>query len=421
VRYLPLIPLGNVPFLTNVRRVIDSSCVSAGPDIRRERNRARLLAGLREAGAASRAELARRTGLSRTTVASIVAELEREGVLLERDDGGGASPRGGRPPRLLFFSRSAGAVLGIDFGKRHVRVAAADLSHAILAEAERAMPTDEPAEIGLETAVELVDEVLGEAGVSRADVIGVGLGLPGPIEMSSGRVGSSSILPGWVGVRAAEALASRLDLPVQVDNDANLGALAELHWGAATGYRNAAYLKVSTGIGAGLIVDGRLFHGADGMAGEIGHTIVQEHGPFCRCGKRGCLETLAGAAALVELLQATHGPELTTQQLLDAAAAGDSAARRVLADAGRYIGTAVATLCDLLNPELIVVGGQLSAAGDVLLDPLREQVHRHAIPATSRHLDIVPGVLGPRAELLGALALVLAVGRPGFEPGTDGL
>ena len=298
-------------------------------------------------------------------------------------------------------------MIGIDFGKRHLRVAAADLSHAIIAEAERPMRTDEPAESGLQTAVELVDEVLGEAGLSRAEVIGVGLGLPGPIDMRSGRVGSSSILPGWVGVRAAEALASRLNLPVRVDNDANLGALAELNWGAATGYRNAAYLKASTGIGAGLIVDGRLFHGAGGMAGEIGHTIIQEQGPFCRCGKRGCLETLAGAASLVELLRGTHGADLRHQQLLHAAADGDSVARRVLADAGRYIGTAVATLCDLLNPELIVVGGELCAAGDVLLDPLREQVHRHAIPATARGLEIVPGVLGPRAELLGALALVL--------------
>jgi glucokinase-like ROK family protein len=381
--------------------------LATGPDIRRQRNRARVLAGLRAAGAASRAELARHTGLSRTTVASIVADLEREGMLVEREDGTGASPQGGRPPRLLRFSRSAGAVIGIDFGKRHLRVAAADLSHAIIAEAERPMRTDEPAETGLETAVELVDEVIDKAGFSRAEVIGVGLGLPGPIDMRSGRVGSSSILPGWVGVRAAEALASRLDLPVQVDNDANLGALAELNWGAAAGYRNAAYLKVSTGIGAGLIVDGRLYHGAGGMAGEIGHTIIQEQGPFCRCGKRGCLETLAGAAALVELLRGTHGAELTTQQLLHAAGDGDSGARRVLADAGRYIGTAVATLCDLLNPELIVVGGELSAAGDVLLDPLREQVHRHAIPATSRGLEIVPGVLGSRAELLGALALVL--------------
>jgi predicted NBD/HSP70 family sugar kinase/biotin operon repressor len=391
----------------------------SGPDVRRERNRSRVLVALREAGAASRAELARRTGLSRTTVASIVADLEQEGTLIERENGSGATPRGGRPPRLLSFGRSAGAVIGIDFGKRHLRVAAADLSHTILAEAERPMRTDESAEGGLETAVELVDEVLGEAGVARSDVIGAGLGLPGPIDMRSGRVGSSSILPGWVGVRAAEALSSRLGLPVEVDNDANLGALAELHWGAAAGRRNAAYLKVSTGIGAGLIVDGRLFHGAAGMAGEIGHTIIQEQGPVCRCGKRGCLETLAGAAALVELLHGTHGPELTTQQLLEAAAAGDSGARRVLADAGRHIGTAVATLCDLLNPELIVVGGELSAAGEVLLDPLREQVHRHAIPATARDLEIVPGVLGPRAELLGTLALVLTADTlsGGFQAG----
>jgi glucokinase-like ROK family protein len=380
----------------------------AGPDVRRERNRARVVAALREAGAASRAELARRTALSRTTLGSIVAELEREGMLVEQEDGGaGASPRGGRPPRQLSFSRSAGAAIGVDFGKRHLRVAAADLSHTILAEAERPMRTDDPAEAGLDTAEELVEEVLAEAGVARSDVTGVGLGLPGPIDMRSGRVGSSSILPGWVGVRAAEALGTRLDLPVHVDNDANLGALAELHWGAAQGRRNAAYLKVSTGIGAGLIVDGRLFHGSAGMAGEIGHTIIQEHGPVCRCGKRGCLETLAGAAALVDLLKGTHGPELTTKGLLAAAADGDTGARRVLADAGRHIGTAVATLCDLLNPELIVVGGELSVVGEVLLDPIREQVHRHAIPATARGLEIVPGVLGDRAELLGTLALVL--------------
>ena len=381
--------------------------MSTGPDVRRERNRSRVVAALRETGAASRAELSRRTGLSRTTIASIVGELRGEGMLVERN-GAGASPQGGRPPQLLSFSRAAGAAIGIDFGKRHLRVAAADLSHTILAEAERPMHTDEPAETGLATASELVDEVLEAAGVPREDVNGVGLGLPGPIDMRSGRVGSSSILPGWVGVRAAEALGSRLGMRVEVDNDANLGALAELHWGAAAGHRTAAYLKVSTGIGAGLVIDGRLYKGTGGMAGEIGHTIIQEQGDVCRCGKRGCLETLAGAAALVELLHGTHGEDLTTQGLLQAAAAGDSGARRVLADAGRHIGTAVATLCDLLNPELIVVGGELSAAGDVLLDPLREQVHRNAIPATTRELEIVPGVLGPRAELLGALALVLA-------------
>jgi predicted NBD/HSP70 family sugar kinase/biotin operon repressor len=382
--------------------------MSAGPDTRRARNRARVVGALREAGAASRADLARRTGLSRTTVASVVADLERGGVVVEQVDVSGASPRGGRPPRLLSFSRSAGIAIGIDFGQRHLRVASSDLSHAILAEAERPMRVEDPAESGINAAVELVEEVLGEAGVSRGEVVGVGLGLPGPIDRRSGRVGPSSILPGWVGMRPAEELGSRLGLPVEVDNDANLGALAELHWGAAQGRANAAYLKVATGIGAGLIVDGRVFHGSAGMAGEIGHTIVDEDGAVCRCGKRGCLETLAGAPALIELLRPRLGRRIRTAELLELAAAGDSACRRVIADAGRHIGMAVATLCDLLNPEVIVVGGEMSGAGDLLIDPLREQVRRNAIPAIARGVEIVGSALGPRAELLGALALVLA-------------
>jgi predicted NBD/HSP70 family sugar kinase/biotin operon repressor len=377
-------------------------------DARRERNRERLMAALREAGAASRSELARLTGMSRTTVASIVGELETAGVLVETGDGAGASARGGRPPRRLSFSRAAGVAIGVDFGKRHLRVAAADLSHAILAEAERPVHAEEPAEAGLDAAVSLVEDVMAEAGVTAHQVVGVGLGLPGPIDIRSGRVGSSSILPGWVGVRAADELGTRLSLPVEVDNDANLGALAELHWGAAAGRSNAVYLKVSTGIGAGLVLDGRLFHGSGGMAGEIGHAIVDEQGPVCRCGKRGCLETLAGAPALAELLEPRLGRSISTAELLSLATSGDSGARRVIADAGRHIGGVVATLCDLFNPELIVVGGELGRAGEVLLDPMREQVHRNAIPATARDVEIITGVLGPRAELLGALALVLA-------------
>jgi hypothetical protein len=162
--------------------------VTRGADVRRERNRARIVGALREAGAASRADLVRTTGLSRTTVGSIVGELQRAAVLVKRD-ADGVSKRGGRPPRLLSFSRSAGAAIGIDFGKRHLRVAAAELGHTILAEAERPMRTDDAAESGLQRASELVDEVLGEAGIPRGDVIGVGLGLPGPIDMRSGRVG----------------------------------------------------------------------------------------------------------------------------------------------------------------------------------------------------------------------------------------
>jgi predicted NBD/HSP70 family sugar kinase/biotin operon repressor len=397
-----------LPFCASQCDIFAPMATGGAADGRRERNRERVTAALREAGSASRSELARRTGMSRTTVSSIVGELEAAGVLIESEVDSGASPRGGRPPRRLSFSRAAGVAIGIDFGKRHLGVAAADLSHTILAEAQRPVRAEDPAEAGLDAAVALVEEVMERAGVTPEQVVGVGLGLPGPIDRRSGRVGSSSILPGWVGVRAADELGKRLSLPVAVDNDANLGALAELHWGAAAGRRDVAYLKISTGIGAGLVLDGRVYHGTGGLAGEIGHAIVDEQGPVCRCGKRGCLETLAGASALAELLEPRLGRAISTAELLSLATSGDSGARRVIADAGRHIGGVVATLCDLFNPELIVVGGELGRAGDVLLDPMREQVHRNAIPATARDVEIVEGVLGPRAELLGALALVLA-------------
>src|SRR5204863_5071131 len=143
-----------------------------------------------------------------------------------------------------------------------------------------------------------------------------GLGLPGPIHRLTGTIGSPAILPGWVGIRVADEMTRRLDLPVHVDNDANLGALAEYHWGAGHGCASLAYLKVATGIGAGLVVDGRLFHGAGGTAGEIGHTTIDENGPICRCGLPGCLETFAPAPALSDLLRPSLGPHLTFGRLL---------------------------------------------------------------------------------------------------------
>jgi predicted NBD/HSP70 family sugar kinase len=219
-------------------------------------------------------------------------------------------------------------------------------------------------------------------------------------------VGSSAILPGWTDVRIAEVMSERLALPVHVDNDANLGALAELHWGAGHGASTFVYLKMATGIGAGLVIGGRLFHGAGGTAGEIGHTTVDEAGPICRCGNRGCLEMVASAPALAELLRPTRG-EVTGERVVELALEGDPGCRRAIADAGSYAGQAVANLCNLFNPERIVVGGSLGAAGEVLLGPLREAVRRRVIPSAVEDVEIVPGVLGDRAELLGAVALVL--------------
>ena len=376
----------------------------------RELNRERVVHTLRELGVASRADIARRTGLSRSTVSSLVADLRGEGLIVEMDSEhgpDGTAGQSGRPPVLIGLSPSAGAVGGIDFGKRHLAVAVSDLSHAILAEAWREMPEDYASADGLDTATELFDAALDEAGVPRDRVLGVGLGLPGPIHRLTGTIGSPAILPGWVGVQVAEEMTSRLGLRVQVDNDANLGALSEFHWGAGRPTDSLAYLKVATGIGAGLIVSGRLFHGACGTAGEIGHTTVDEHGPICRCGRRGCLETFAAAPAVVELLRPGLGPELTIDDVLERARQGDPGCQRAIADAGRHIGQALGNLCNLFNPERIVVGGSLGAAGELLLDPMREALGRAAIPSAADDVEIVPGVLGERAELLGAIGLVL--------------
>src|SRR4051812_15178092 len=225
-------------------------------------NRARVLAALRTLGTASRAELARSTGLAPSTVSTIVADLRGEGLVGDRGRPGDApTAAGGRPPDLIGFDPSAGVASGIDFGKRHLSVAVADLSHTILAETWEDMPDDYDAGRGIERAAELLDLLLEDADIERDRVLGVGMGLPGPIH-SSGELGSSAILPGWVGLKAEHAMAERLALPVLVENDANLGALAEHTWGAGFGAHSIAYLKLSTGIGAGLILDGQLFRGA---------------------------------------------------------------------------------------------------------------------------------------------------------------
>ena len=369
----------------------------------------------------SRAEIARHASLSRATVSSVVADLQHAGLVIEEPLSSDGSAPAGRPPALLRLDAAAGAALGIDFGKRHLRVVATDLGHQLLAERALVMASDHDASHGIDVAARLVDEVLDEAGISRSRIVGVGMGIPGPIDQTSGELGSSTILPGWVGIRAAEAMTERLGLEVSVDNDANLGAMSEWTWGAGRRYADVAYLKVATGIGAGLIVGGRLHRGASGTAGEIGHTIVDPNGPVCRCGNRGCLETLVGAPALLKMLEQTHG-ELSIRDAIALAESGDAGSRRVIGDAGAAIGSAAATLCNLFNPARIVVGGDLGAAGELLLAPMRDAIARAAIPSAAEHVAVVAGELGERAEVLGAIALVLRDGgvvAADLEAGVD--
>lgn len=384
----------------------------------RELNRLRVLEVVRARGAVSRADIARQTGLARSTVSGLVRELARTGLVVEQDDARDSGPsQSGRPPVLLTLDPGAGTVLGVQFDHSYVRVAVADLSLAILAEEETELDVDHDAATGLDAAAKLADVVLTRAGADRERVLGAGVGLAGPIDQTTGAVGSATILPGWVGLDAPVELGRRLQMPVHVDNDANLGALAESVLGAGRGASELLYVMLSSGIGGALILNGTLYRGASGIAGEIGHVLVDENGPMCRCGSRGCLETLVGAGALVDLLRRSHGPDLTVARLIELTLAGDTGCQRVLDDAGRTLGAAIAALCNQLNPQRIVVGGPLAAVGEVLLEPLRQSVQRYALPAAVEHLRIVPGELGERAELLGALVLVVGQSEQAFAGG----
>ena len=371
----------------------------------RELNRLRVIDALRRRGTASRSELARATGLSRTTVATLVTELQGRGLVVEQPPPPGPAGRG-RPPILLRLDPSAGAVVGIHFDHRHLRVAVADLASTVVVERLVDLDVDHAAATALDAAAELVDAVLAEAGIERSHVVGAGMALSGPIALD-GTVGSTVIMPGWYGLSASEELSSRLDLHVAVDNDANLGALAELSFGAGRGLADVIYVMVSSGIGAGIVIDGRLHRGVTGLAGELGHVRVRAEGAVCRCGNRGCLETVASTDALLELLRPAHGSDLGVRGLVELLAGDDPGAQRVVRDAGFEIGRVLAGLCNILSPAAVIVGGDLGGVGDTLLTGIGEALDRNALPSVRAALELKAGILGDRAEVLGALALVI--------------
>lgn len=365
-------------------------------------NLERVVRAVRMAGSLTQAEIARSTGLSAATVSNIVREL-KEGGTVEVTP----TSAGGRRARSVSLSGDAGIVIGVDFGHTHLRVAVGNLAHQVLAEESEPLDVDASSAEGFGRAEQLVNRLIETTGISPGKVIGVGLGVPGPIDVESGTLGSTSILPGWTGINPSEELAGRLGVPVYVDNDANLGALGELVWGSGRGVRDLAYIKVASGVGAGLVIDGHIYRGPGGTAGEIGHITLDESGPVCRCGNRGCLETFTAARYVLPLLRPSHGPDLTMERVVQLAREGDPGCRRVIGDVGRHIGSGVANLCNLLNPSRVVLGGSLAEAGELVLGPIRDSVSRYAIPSAARQLSVLPGALGGRAEVLGALALVL--------------
>ncbi|MEV6106489.1 ROK family transcriptional regulator [Streptomyces sp. NPDC051940] len=355
---------------------------------------------LRDHGSASRSDLVRATGLSRPTVSAIVAELLGAGTV--REVGTASSgERKGRPSKLLALTPPSGRVLAVDIGHTHVRAVVADASGHVVQ--ERAVAFERSGGLGdvLGQARRLVDEVLRAAGVEPRGLHAATVGVPSPVDLAAGRPLASRYrglgLPGSLGL---DAWTDR----VRVANDADLGAVGEAAFGSGARFGTFVYVKVSHGVGAGLILGGRLFQGR-GFAGDIGHIRIVDDGEVCICGNRGCLETFTSSAALLRALQPAHDTPLGFSDLVRLADAGDRGTCALLGDAGRTIGRALSAVVTTLNPEAIVVGGALGSLGGPVVGGIEEALRRYCQPAALRDLVVTVATCGEHAEALGGVAL----------------
>ncbi len=367
----------------------------------REANRARIVDAIKKHGGLTQVELAGITGLSPATVSNIVKELSASGVLHTSP-----TTQSGRRAQHVTLAHALGLIVGVHFSTRHMRIALADVAHTIVAEHHLPLAKDHRADNELDRTTLLIADMLQTLQASMSEVLAVGIAIPAPLDRRTGTTARSGILRGWDGIPVAEVMERRLNRPVFVDNAANLGALAELRLGAARGKSDAIYIDIGDGIGAGLIINGQVYRGHNGSAGEFGHITIVENGPVCRCGNRGCLEAIAGGYAILDGLKPTHG-NLKLNDIVTKAMGGDAGATRALAEAGRHIGVAAANLSNLFDPERLVVGGELSRAGEILLGPIRHAMERSVIVGDSATPDVVQGQLGARAGTLGAVAYAI--------------
>ncbi|MEX5301493.1 ROK family transcriptional regulator [Kocuria sabuli] len=360
---------------------------------------------LRDGQPRTRAELAQLTGLARSSVASRVDTLMGLGLVAPY---GGAASTGGRPPSLFALNPGARAVVAADIGATHARAILADLSGRELAEERQALTIGDGPDAVLGWLAGTVGTLLARGGLPASELAAIGIGLPGPVEHRTGRPINPPIMPGWDRFDVPARVQESYDVPVLVDNDVNIMALGErsFHWPGTT---ELMFVKVATGIGAGIISGGSLQRGAQGTAGDLGHVRVAYGGEVvCRCGNTGCLEALAGGPALVAALNERTGGTLTSSQdVIELVRSGDAGAVQVIRQAGRDIGDVLAACVNLINPSVIVIGGSLAQAGEHLLAGIREVVYQRSLPLATEHLRIVPSVAGDRAGVTGAAVLAI--------------
>ncbi|MDO8209416.1 ROK family transcriptional regulator [Conexibacter sp. CPCC 206217] len=357
---------------------------------------------IRAAGTLTRAELARRTGLARSTVAQRVDALLRHELLHEV----GGDSTGGRPAAALAFNDGSGVVLCADLGATHSRLAVCDLGGGALAEEVEEVAIADGPERVLTLVHERFGALLEQAGRSAAQVRGIGLGVPGPVAFDRGEPANPPIMPGWDGFSIPGWFAARYEAPVLVDNDVNIMALGE-HATSWSDSRHLLFIKVGTGIGCGIVAGGAIHRGAMGAAGDIGHIRLAGRDETCRCGNVGCLEAVSGGGAIARRLSALGVEASSSRDVVRLVRGGDGPATQLVREAGRNLGEVLAGCVNFFNPEVIVVGGDVGRASQQLLAGVREVIFQRSLPLATDALRVVPSELGDRAGIVGAAALVI--------------
>lgn len=358
---------------------------------------------LRDGQPRTRAQLADLTGLARSTISARLDALMRLGLVVPF---GGVST-GGRPPSLLAFNPGARVVAGIDLGATHASAALADLDGRILAERSQRLDIASGPKKVLGWAERTVRDLLADQRRSAGELAAIGIGLPGPVEHSTGRAINPPIMPGWDRYDVPGHVQRAFDVPVLVDNDVNIMALGEQH-AHLRDVTDLVFIKVGTGIGAGIISGGTLQRGAQGTAGDLGHIYVPRGADVrCRCGNLGCLEAIAAVPALAAAIRAAGVEVAADPDVVRLVRAGDPEAVKAVRQSGRDLGEVLAALVNLVNPSVIVIGGALAAAGESLLAGIREVVYLRSLPLATEHLHIATSRAGERAGVIGAAALAI--------------
>ena len=368
----------------------------------RDRTREDIYQLIRESSDLTRSGLVELTGLPSSTVGHAVSRLLADGRITEstaRAKGPGSGS--GRPAAVLNVVSTGAPTGAIDFGHQHVSVALGDSLGNLVEEVTIQLNVDEVSDQGVDIACHHLLDMQRRHQAERFRCIV--MGVPAPIDAKTGLVRQSTVLSSWVGKSPARELARRLGVPVRIDNDAALGAFGELYRGAGQQHRDFIYIKASHGVGAGLVINGEPYRGGTGLAGEVGHTTIAGRTELCRCGSRGCLETVVSVPSVKAQIAHTH-PNLLAEAI-DLGELDDPVSARILNEAGRTLGIVAADLCNLLNPTAVIIGGELGASGPALIEGVRSSVGRFAQPAIAGMVEVLPAALGHRAEIIGALQL----------------